>query len=538
MEQASLSNMVKMAQGGIPFTEAANFTPPQVRAFNHIYKDPGLETCPNISLLVGGAGFGGKSHFMRCNAIHHAMWLFAKYEESKINGDKRYAATGLTCLFATSSLESLRDLHIKRFKSEFGHLGRYQPSHGTYGKCFIFKNEDMPVIVFRNMNDAGDRRGDEHAAGFLDEITQVTAPVYGDTTYTIRDSRVPCHPIVNATNPDGVGHSWVKAQWRPHKPFDDRYLPYPSTDSNLSELDPSDYFYVPFLPTDNPKYDEKTFLRNIANLAPHVQKARRYGLWDAPEGARFSQFNPDIHTFDFGTVFPKGLPPHGVRILHVDYGLRAPYCALWTYEDPSTGDLYTYREDYRAGFNGYSQALRIKQLTGREKINYAYADPAMWAELPKHMDRTDDKSIIEMYHEVLGGLDNFPREFDKGYNRSRVQGMATLDRGFNREDTDFPNWYISNTCTNLISEIQNAVYPKGTIKAEASEDIDPACPDHAITASYYGIHTHFTRVITHKEAKSFEQVLHENREAQLDKVRRKAISVATKQVKSATRMRL
>jgi hypothetical protein len=533
-----MENLVGMTQGGVAFTDAAKFSLPQKTAFDLIYRKPGLEACPNISLLVGGAGFGGKSHFMRCSAIHHALWLYAQWLKGKDDPLSSYRSTGLTLLFATSSLESLRDLHIKRFNSEFGHLGKYRPSHGEYGKCFVFKNEDMPTIVFRNMNDAGDRRGDEHAGGFLDEITQVTSAVYGDTTYTIRDSRVPCHPIVNATNPDGVGHSWVKAQWRPHKPFEERYQPYPATDPNAESLDPHDYYYIPFLPTDNPKYNEKTFLRNISNLAPHVQKARRFGLWDAPEGARWATFNPDIHTFDFAKTFPKGIPQHADILLHVDYGLRAPYCALWTLEDPATGDLYTYREDYKPGFNGYAQAQRIRMKTKNEKVKFAYADPAMWADLPKHMDRMDDKSIIEMYHEVLGDLPNFPSQFEKGYNRSRVQAMATLDRALDREDKDFPNWYISTECTSLISELSNAVYPKGSIKADSSEDIDPACPDHAITAAYYGIHTHFTRVIEPKRIPSMEESYTQAREVVLNKERRNTISTLAKQLNRKNRIKL
>jgi hypothetical protein len=82
-----------------------------------------------------------------------------------------------------------------------------------------------------------------------------------------------------------------------------------------------------------------------------------------------------------------------------------------------------------------------------------------------------------------------PRTLNPGYNRSRVIAFSTLDKLL-RRGNGHPDWRIEAGCVNLWGELTSAVFARGTAAKELSEDIDDSCPDHALTAAYYGLHDH------------------------------------------------
>lgn len=112
----------------------------------------------------------------------------------------------------------------------------------------------------------------------------------------------------------------------------------------------------------------------------------------------------------------------------------------------------------------------------------------MWANLPGHQGPTDI-STADMYQEAFDGEPNIG-PLVRGYNRSRVHGLSTLDKLLRRENA-YPDWYIEGTeCSPLWTELEGAQFKKGSGFRELSEDLDERCPDHGITAAIYGLHTH------------------------------------------------
>ncbi len=446
------------------FSEHCGFHPKQTAAYLAMYERP------NARVLAGGSGFGGKSHLLRGAAVGHSMWL---------------AREGfyLPSYFCTSTYGVLKDRHYGKFMLEWGEWGQIRENDKEFGACFRFDHPKLPPILFRNLDDPNKRRGAEGAAAFVDEITEMVLAAWGGIAYMVRAPGPSHRPILAATNPDGIGHAWVKALWRPHLPLrsetgESRLSPHPNP-----LVRPEDYIYVPFLPKDNPLYDEETFRGLIAHLPPHVQRARRDGSWNAPEGARFENLAEETHAFSLAERFPAGVPSGLPIYMGIDYGLRAPYAGLWAFVD-GDGDVFVYREDYRPGLTAKRQAERIAELTSpTERVRGCFLDPAMWQTFPGHEGPTD-KSAHALYEEVLCDLPNFPRSLTKGYNTSRAQNLMTLDR-FLQRDNGEPDVWIEAGCQNLWRELTGAVYPKGTVAKDASEDIDPSCPDHAITALYY-----------------------------------------------------
>jgi hypothetical protein len=333
----------------------------------------------------------------------------------------------------------------------------------------------------------------------IDELTEITSHSFGEVAYTARRPGLPCTPILAATNPDGAGHSWVKSTWRPHRaPTADGALsyicdePWPEAAGIDAINDPKDYIYVPFLPTDNPHFTEELWASMTATLDPRVREARRYGRWDFPEGAVFQGINDEDHRFITRDLFTHGIP-HGWEIrIGVDYGIRDPFCALWTILDKENRRAYTYREIYKARITPDEQARLVHLATTpaeRKQVRSVWFDPSMFNKLPNHTGEVT-YSVADIYRTEWSAYPEderlpVPRH---GFNRSRVQALGFLHRLLGRTGDSW-EWYISTDCENLWGELTSAVYPAERHRSVAvNEDLDPKCADHAITASYYHLY--------------------------------------------------
>jgi hypothetical protein len=145
-----------------------------------------------------------------------------------------------------------------------------------------------------------------------------------------------------------------------------------------------------------------------------------------------------------------------------------------------------------AGLSADIIADRVVSLSPLNEEYYAeYLDPATW--------HHDAFSRGKMTHEISGATiyaDRFGKERPRfgavlpGTRVKRQMGFSTLDKMLNR-DNQYPNWHISYDCQPLWDELVGAVLHKNQTTGVTTEDLDPKCPDHAITAAIYGLHTHF-----------------------------------------------
>jgi len=464
----------------LSIADLANLGPKQREALRAMYSRP------NARVLMGGSGFGGKSHALRAGAIDFALWL-------RLNGHRR-----VPLMLATSSYPALQDRHLQRFGNEWGNFGEIVGSQKE-GLSFQFKDPTIGPIAMRNLDKPGKRKGSEFGGLFIDELTEITSHSFGEVAYTARRPGLPCTPILAATNPDGAGHSWVKSTWRPHRaPTADGALsyicdePWPEAAGIDAINDPKDYIYVPFLPTDNPHFTEELWASMTATLDPRVREARRYGRWDFPEGAVFQGINDEDHRFITRDLFTHGIP-HGWEIrIGVDYGIRDPFCALWTILDKENRRAYTYREIYKARITPDEQARLVHLATTpaeRKQVRSVWFDPSMFNKLPNHTGEVT-YSVADIYRTEWSAYPEderlpVPRH---GFNRSRVQALGFLHRLLGRTGDSW-EWYISTDCENLWGELTSAVYPAERHRSVAvNEDLDPKCADHAITASYYHLY--------------------------------------------------
>lgn len=213
------------------------------------------------------------------------------------------------------------------------------------------------------------------------------------------------------------------------------------------------------------------------------------GKWSTPEGARWPQMDPNVHLFDAHILWPHGVPGHYTKFLGIDHGIANPYCCLWNCVD-FDGNVYTYKEDYQIGYTADLQAQRIIELSPSNDKYYAeYLDPSMWNQDARARGKAPSEiSAADLYYDEFRDDARFGPLLP-GYNRNQAIGYSTLDSLLNR-DNGHPDWFIERGCTNLYAELVGAVFGKSERTGVWNEDLDPKCPNHAIKAGVYGLHTH------------------------------------------------
>lgn len=306
---------------------------------------------------------------------------------------------------------------------------------------------------------------------YAQECIEIEEDVWDKCDIRLRNGQGPYHQLIGDTNPGPPTH-WIK-----------------------NRIDAGDLRGVNASHTDNPRYwdrrgqcwtaEGEEYLASLRRLKGHLGDRYCRGLWVAAAGSRWPELDRKVQGYKFKEKFPHGIPSSWPRIVMADYGLRAPYCALWAAIDHD-GDAWMYRERYRPGAKCWEQAREILDATAPgEIISRLRMDPAMWQEFPAHERDANEtgKSVFDYYQEVIGGDPRFG-PIEKGFNKSRQLGQITIDNLLAR-DNDYPNlWIDDDLCPNLWTEIENAVWSD----KERKEDIDPKCPDHAITALIYGLH--------------------------------------------------
>ena len=127
-------------------------------------------------------------------------------------------------------------------------------------------------------------QGAEFQGIFPDELTQFTESQY---TYLfsrlrrLKDSSVPLR-LWGASNPGGLGHSWVKQRF-------------------IVEGGKHGRVFIPALLKDNPHIDQASYIKSLSNLDLTTRKQLLEGSWEAAVGTMFHR--------DWFPIVPKSKAP-------------------------------------------------------------------------------------------------------------------------------------------------------------------------------------------------------------------------------------
>jgi hypothetical protein len=429
-------------------------------------------------LLYGGAAGGGKSRFARMEALAFACQV-----------------PGSATLILRKSFPDLNRAGgmIPMLRLEVPReLGRYH----TSDRIWTLRNGSTIELGYLGTDaDVANYQGAEYQLIILDEGTQQTEFRYryllsrlrasGELAARMEAAGLYPRAIVTA-NPGGVGHAWVKARWIDPAPPEQAWKPAPS----LEDPEPGVRCFIPAKVTDNTHIDDG-YIRKLNALPEDERRALRDGDWDVYAGQRFRGFRRDIHVIE-----PEDLPLGlgGItRAVGVDYGLDAPYAALWGAR-LADGLIVVYREDYAPGYTPDEQAERILSLEapGERDIMRPVPvalDPSCWARNPHVSTSTkgpailtvgdpgdDDPppgSIADAYRRRLG------RAVVKAHN-DRLAGVALIADKLRVRPDGLPRLLIYSTCRNLIRTL-----PALPRDPRRPEDVDTKAEDHAYDALRY-----------------------------------------------------
>lgn len=410
-------------------------------------------TRPEFEVLYGGAAGGGKSDALLVEAL------------------RQVASANYKAVLFRRTYPELQDL-ILRAKALYPYVDPRVKWNEKYTQ-FVFRSG--ATIRFRHLEGSGDEtryQGHEYQFIAFDELTHFREEQYLYLLSRCRtsDPSLRCY-VRAATNPGGIGHSWVRARFI--EPTEHGAKAYIDPATGLSR------YFVPARATDNPKLLEADplYLRRLMALPDLQRRMLLEGDWDVFAGQVFSEWDRDRHV-----VPRREIPASWPRWRSMDWGFAKPYAVLWLTCDWD-GQIIVYRELY--GWTGKpDEGIREtpKDLAKRildteraagEKDVLGLADPAIWGNSGQA-----DLSIGDQI--AAAGV-----YFQKA-NNNRLAGKAQIHQrlrgwGYGTEKWK-PGLVISEDCKSLIRTL-----PTLPADPRNPEDVDTAVEDHLFDCLRYGI---------------------------------------------------
>jgi hypothetical protein len=378
------------------------------------------------AVLYGGAAGSGKTYILIWALVLILIKLAKDFEKRGIKQIPRVV------LFS-STYQMLEDRHVKE-------IPNYLPD--WFGKMYSSKPPEYHLceelgsgqLLFRNLQDPSAYKSVQFAAIAFDEITENEEWVFNEIMIRKRFSYVDHIPVLAATNPTGVGRSWVHEKFVGKDAIKAKYI---------EEFDhwTKGYHYIQALPTDNPTLS-KEYYAELHQKPPHLRDAYLYGSWDAFSGQIY-HLKPEVHRFSRHMHIPDEWP----RYRGIDKGVGHPTVCLWAAAD-FDGNLWIYREYSITGENALYHKPRIAKLSGiefegvddvqvkgrvpdREEIYAAtVGDPEMWRSAHTGMEDITWREVFNDDKDDWGSFDMI-----KAKITDVNEGLDDLHLGFSWEET-------------------------------------------------------------------------------------------------------
>lgn len=418
---------------------------------------------PEYEVLYGGAAGGGKTDAL-------LMWLLRPYEVPHYNG--------IILRRTFPELEQVINRSIELYPrivpgsryNDNKHVWRF-PSGARIYLGSVQHEKDVVKLQGRQF---------EYCA--LDEGTHFPWEIYSFLFSRNRPNGPGIAPKMRmASNPGGVGHSWVKARFIDNREPEKSYA-YKMTVAG------KDYVrhrtFIPAKVFDNPALleNDPNYVANMAMLPEATRKAMLEGSWESFNGQAFVEWrnNPSgYQTRQWSHVLEPFKTPKTWRLFRsFDFGYSKPFSVIWWAMD-NDGRLYAIRELY--GTNGNPNegckwhpgqiAKEIRRIeTDDDQLKdhgtiVGIADPSIW-------DASRGESVAEMMERE--------RVFWSPGDNKRIPGKQQMHYRLAFDGEGYPMMYVFSSCKHLIRTLPALVYDTTDV-----EDIDTDGEDHAYDSARY-----------------------------------------------------
>ena len=454
-------------------------------------------------ILYGGAAGGGKSHFIRVEAIFYA---------TEIPGIQIYIFRRTFPELTRNYLEGPSSFHAMlrplTSKKEVNFNQKPFPSFRFSNGSAIHLchcQRDYDVLAYQ---------GAEIHILVVDELTHFTEDMYTYLRGRVRvategeaftlnvpkayKDKIPF--ILTASNPGGVGHTWVKNE------FIDNQSPLdivPMDDDKGGFLRQ----YIPAKLVDNPSLNQAQYTAALSGMnSPQLVRALLDGDWNVVSGGMFD----DVFSRD-NNVLPRGLlPDAGWPVWRAyDYGSSRPWCVLWFTEVQDGffcdgryiphGSVIVFNELYgvlktekgfkanqgdKATVSKQALAIMTMEIVMGIKVDFGAADPSIFA---KNQDKGNKfVSFADLFKD--NGI-----TWVRAAN-SRVHGWSLVREML--EGTDgIPRLYFTEDVFHCLRTLP--VMPRS---ATNNDDIDTDAEDHVVDTLRYGLASKYRPQAEDKEA--------------------------------------
>lgn len=359
---------------------------------------------------------------------------------------------GINIGLFSSTYQTLKDRQISKIASEFpAWLGILKDTKSNGYAFYVRPEWGGAVISLRNLDQPEKYKSSEFGLILVDELSEHQVEIFNILRGSLRWPGLENPCLAAGTNPDGVGNEWCYKYFIAHE--------YPDELKQLSDR----FVFVQSLPKDN-DHLPKSYWEQLKSLPDDLRRAWLEGDWHVFKGKAFKSFDRGRH------VIPqRDIPSHWTRLMGIDWGYRAPFCALFGARDPDTGRVIVYKEIYENELTDRAQARRVLDISDPIELKaMRYADPSMW----KKSTNEAITSTAQVY--AQNGCWIQPGDND------RIGGKRKVDRLLTNLPDGEPGILFTENCTNIIKQLDNLVYDP--LK---NEDVNTKMEDHAYDALRY-----------------------------------------------------